>query len=231
MNVCLVSAFRNAARYVERYVAQVALLNARLRWRGDELVCIWGVGDSTDGTLQRLDEARLGTGLQRLVVNVSHGGPEYGSVVDARRFKQLAYVGNQLWAQIPADVDAVVHVESDLIWDVSTMLELLLALRGVPAVAPMVKRRAGSKAIFYDTWAARRDGIHFQNRAPYHPMLARNHAQLVQVDSMGSCLAMRGELAQGLHWPEEDVIVGVCRQINERGGSIWLHTDLAVWHE
>lgn len=232
MNIYMVSAFRNAARYVERAVMQAAVLSLKLSAEGHRLHCIWGEGDSTDDTRDQLAFACYGSGIRVKLVDVTHGGPEFGSVVDAQRFKQLAYVGNKLWAEIPASADAVVWVESDLIWDASTLVRLVESLERVPMVAPMIlRRRPGGLPLFYDTWAARKDGDHFRGRSPYHPALKRSHAELVEMDSVGSCVAMRKGVSEGLEWPEEDVIVGLCRQWRERGGSVWLHTGLAVWHE
>lgn len=232
MDIYLASSFRNAARYVERHVMQTALLSLKLSAMGHRLHCVWGEGDSTDGTREALAFAAYGSGVRAKLVDVSHGGPEFGSVVDAQRFRQLAYVGNKLWAEIPADADAVVWVESDLMWDASTLVALVEASEQAPVVAPMVLRRAlGAPPLFYDTWAARKEGQHFRGRWPYHPALKRAHAELVEMDSVGSCVALRKGVGVGLHWPEEDVIVGLCRQVRERGGSVWLHTGLAVWHE
>jgi hypothetical protein len=50
------------------------------------------------------------------------------------------------------------------------------------------------------------------------------------LDSAGSVLAMHGDLARGLHWPEQDVVVGLCRGIYAAGGSVWLDRELTVWH-
>lgn len=224
MNITLISAFRNAERYLSQYMNQVADLVSGLSLRGDHVTLIWGEGDSTDRTLERL-QSYVRFGYPAKIVNCTHGGPVYGSVVDAKRFKQLAYVANRMLICIPDDADVVLMVESDLYWQAETLLALLDRLQDVPCVAPMVMER--SSGGFYDTWAFRRNGVRFTKFAPYHPDIGEG---LLQLDSAGSCLAMNAVLARQLIWPEEDVIVGLCRQINALGASVWLDPGLTVYH-
>lgn len=225
MKITIVSAFRQASSYIERYCEQMDGLQSLLLGRGDSLRLVLGYGDSSDGTDAMLyDEC-----LQRFdchLVDVSHGGPYFASIEHPQRFKQLALIGNKLWAQIPFDADVVALVESDLIWQAVTLLALMNHLSVYPAIAPLIMdlRPWGR---FRDVYAFRRNGERFTNYPPYHADL---NGEVLQVDSAGSVLVMRGNVARGLCWPEEDVVVGVCRQIYERGGAVYVDPALKVIH-
>lgn len=230
-SITLVSAFRDSMPYADRYLRQVAGLYELLAKRGDTLTCVWGEGDSRDATPVAL--ATVAADHNATIVDCTHGGPAYGSVEDERRFKQLAFVGNQLWAAIPETTDVVVYVESDLIWSAATLLALIDATAVWPAVAPMVMHDrdpglyAGDGPFFYDRWAFRRGGVKFSNEPPYHPDIC-GHKPL-QLDSAGSCLALRWRLAQWLYFPP-DCFVGFCRLLYEREASLWLLPSLIVRH-
>jgi len=225
MNITLCSAFRNAEKYLKRYFNMVGHLDNYLNDRGHTLWCVWGEGDSTDGTYKAL--TKHAGGLPFIVYNVdcSHGGPVFGSVESAERFKQLAGVGNLILQHVPLDTDAVVWVESDLTWQPEMLIALIDRLQYLPCVAPMIMEK--STGGFYDTWAFRCNGQHFTKHYPYHTDL---HDDLLQMDSVGSCVAMLGDIAKRVRFPEEDVFVGLCRQINALGESVWLDPALTVWH-
>jgi hypothetical protein len=212
----------------------VEALRSALAMRGDTLTCLWGEGDSTDGTLARLTElTRL---FDARVIDVTHGGPAFGPVVNMQRFRQLAYVANTIWEQLPADMDAMVWVESDLIWEAETLLRLIDRLATYPAVAPMVldslpATGAQANHTFYDTLVFRRNGVRFAKPLPYHADVPAANGGMLRVDSAGSVLAMRAEVARGVYVPIEDVLIGTCRMIYEQGGSVWVDTGLTVWHQ
>ncbi len=246
--VTLCSAFRDSVRndQLDRYLDQVWELHEYLAARCEILHCVWGEGDSTDGTRARLQKAANAWGKRQgargkngvtdcpapfppapcpLIVDCAHGGPAYGSVEDEQRFHQLAYVGNQIWAAIPEETDVVIYVESDLIWSAPTLIGLLDATAIWPAVAPMVLDSPPANT-FYDVWAYRRNGVRFTKQPPYHPEIS---SKPLQLDSAGSCLALRWQVAQWLHFPE-DCFVGFCRLLYERESSLWLLPNLTVYH-
>lgn len=237
MNVVLCSAFRNSASYLPRYANQVLCLLAALGNQGHMLTCLWGEGDSHDGgrTLAMLEAASRQANAA--IIDVTHGGKPYGSIVNVQRFRQLAHVGNTVWAQIPADADAVVWVEGDLIWDAATLLRLIDHLDTFPAVAPMimdspprgVSPEYSAAETFYDTFCFRRNGRQFTKAPPYHADLPAMQ-RMVRMDAVGSCVAMRGNVARGVNFPIADVFVGLCAQIRAEGGSIWLDKSLTVYH-
>lgn len=230
MNITLCSAFRNSTSYLLRYFCQIAELMQALDDRGDSMNLVVGEGDSTDGTLSMLHELK-GPDFDIVhLVDCTHGGTEFGSVASPERFRQLAYVGNCIWAAILPDTDAVLYVESDLIWSADTMLKLIDRLQEYTAISPMIYlRRDGYPAdAWYDIWATRKDGKNFGHLRPYHTCY--NAATPFLVDSTGSCMAIRGELANQLVWPD-DVFVGICRNIYDLGASVWIDPTLSVIHE
>lgn len=234
MNVTLCSAFRNASGYIGRYFHQVSDLENSLFLRGDRLSAIWCEGDSTDDTWRILNNFCEGAGnitdslYASCLFQHAHGGADFGSIVNAERFANLADVWNAIWQRIPDNADAVLFVESDLVWEPETMLALLDDLAHVPAVAPMVMHGGFKPNAYYDSWGYRKDGERFKRYPPYFdgwPV-----TELAPIDSAGSCIAMRGDLARQLTWPAEDVCVGVCRQIYEHGGSVWLDPTQEILH-
>lgn len=226
MKITLASAFRNSTPYLNRYLAQVDALQEKLNDQGDSLTCLFGEGDSIDDTLAELRQL---TCEYDTIIDCTHGGAEYGSIVSYERFKQLAYVANKIWSAIPTDADAFLWVESDLIWDANTMLMLLDRLNNYPAVAPMVflHRHGWAQGTWYDTYAFRRDGVNFGHNRPYHEKW--KPGAMMRVDSAGSCMALRGDIARRIVW-DEAVFPGACKQIYKMGGSVWLDSSLAVTH-
>lgn len=247
MNICLCSAFRDSEPYLDRYVAQVDALGRMITARGDRFAMVWGEGDSEDQTLKRLILAAEGIPWPVRRVDCTHGGRRYGSVVAAERFRQLAYVGRQIFATVPPGADVVIYVESDLIWRPETMTGLIEHLipgvmadpvpysRPAPitAVAPpvLLNRRGWPPTSWYDTLAFVADGQHFTHRRPWHP--ATVGQTRIQLDTAGSCLAMRADWARlaGAQMGER-LLMGMCEQFREWGGSIWLDLTVpAVIHE
>lgn len=230
MNITLISCFRNSESYLSRYMNQVADLVSGLSLRNDHIDLIWGEGDSTDRTLELL-QAYVRFGYPARIVDCTHGGTkDYQGVINEQRFKELGYVGRCMWAHIPADADVVIFVESDIIWQPETILHLIDRLQDYLAVSPMIylRRQGWASHAFYDTWAGRKNGRHLEHYPPYCEGFDPDEP--FQVDSMGSCMAFRGDLARGLKW-DENVFVGISRQIYEHGGSLWIDPGLAIYHE
>jgi hypothetical protein len=225
MNITVCSAFRNAQAYVARYFEQIAALDRLLTQRGDTLALVLGHGDSTDDT----DTLLLHYGLidvPVLLIDCTHGGPVYGPVVDTQRFKQLAFVANRVLSAVDDDADAVVWIESDLIWEPGIVAELLNHLRWVAVAAPMVLDAPPAET-WYDTFAFIRNGVNFTKAPPYHADLGSG---LLRMDSVGSFVAIQADVARRLIVPDADVIVGACAQVRRMGNSIVLDSSLKAYH-
>jgi len=225
VNIAIISAFRNAVDSIDGYCNQMDALQAALARRGDTLTLILGHGDSIDDTDAMLHEECLHRFDARLI-DVTHGGLVFGSIEHPHRFRQLAHVGNTLLAHLPPAADVAGIVESDLVWDAKTMIALIDHLEDVPSVAPMIMDAPNS---FYDIFAFRKDGVRFTKHAPYHAALSGT-TELVQLDSAGSVLLMRGDISRQVRYAEIDVIVALCRDIYAHGDSVWLDKTLTVRH-
>ena len=229
MNICLCSAFRDSCEYLQRYLAQVTALDEVLHARGDKLSFVWGEGDSTDHTRRTLNAARFR--FNAVVVDCSHGGTVFDSVVVAERFRQLAHVGRCIFAEIPKTADVVVWVESDLVWQPETIVGLIDRLGDdVAAVAPSIilHRDGWPSNTWYDTHCYyTADGKHFKHRPPYH---VANTGGMMEMGSVGSCVAMDAVLARAVTI-DERVIMGICEDIRKMGGRIWYDPTLpAIVH-
>jgi hypothetical protein len=230
MNITICTAHRNALPHLPRYFAQIEGLQKLLTQRGDLLNLVIGYGDSTDGTEEWIFE-HCAYSIGARLIDCIHGGRRFGSIVNDERFRQLAYVANKMWANIPQDSDVAMLVDGDLIWEPETLLALIDHTKTYPCVAPMVlieksfNRRGEYR--FYDIFAFICQGTNFINQPPYHYAL---NGGMLQMDSVGACVAIRGDLARRVRFPEYDVFVGWCRQVRELGEAIFLDSRLSVFH-
>ncbi|HXU05425.1 MAG TPA: hypothetical protein VN903_30915 [Polyangia bacterium] len=223
MKIALGGMFRNSTRYLERYFRQVNDLADALGRRQHRLRLVLAEGDSTDTTWVELAQrTRI---FDAVLVKRDHGLRHWGSEDVPDRWRALSWVCNGILDHVTADIDALVYVETDLIWTPDTMLALLAHLEQVPAVAPMCF--AGEA--FYDIWGHIKGGINFGPFPPYHDDLLPPPA-LTQVDSAGSCLVLRGEVARCVRYGPDDLVRGLGRSIYQQGYSLWVDPALRVDH-
>lgn len=227
MNIAIGSAFRNAAHYVPRYLSQVAGLKTYLGEQHSVRV-IAVEGDSTDKTEGALMLSSMAKHISLKIVKHEHGQPWFGSTESPDRMKSLSAVGNAIFDSVDDEQDDVlVYVESDLLWDAKTITPLVnMALnreQGFDVFAPMIF--AG--AYFYDIWGYRKDGERFIPFPPYHPALVTG---LNPVDSVGSCLVMRSNVASACRIRNDYALVGWCEDARDKGYQIAVHTELRVDH-
>jgi hypothetical protein len=214
----LASIFRNSGRYVDRYVNQVKALRDHA-----DVTVIVGEGDSVDNTYDRLLDTDF------TVLKVEHGGPSFRSRDNVLRWRHLAAVCNVVWAAAVREHgdEPVVWVESDIIWDASTIVALVHDLRTVPAVAAM-SYRYEDPSEFYDIWGHVKDGTPFTRYPPYHAEIS--HQNLCEIDSAGSCFAIRADAVSAVEFAAADCVRGVGRSLRAAGFSLWLDPQLAVSH-
>jgi hypothetical protein len=156
---------------------------------------------------------------------IAHGGRKFGSVDHPQRWNQIATVWNTLLDKLPDDGAPMILVEADLIWDAETMMALLEDLElwhpDISAVAPQSLQQGR----FYDTWGYRHiDGGYFGSM-PVAPK-----ADLIQISSAGSCIAMKPEVYRNCRFGENDGIVGFWRDAHYKGFSLYLDPNLKVEH-
>lgn len=180
MNVTLCSIFRDSARYVRRYFDQIDALREHVNVR---VVGTWG--DCEDHTHDLLK------GRDIELYEYHHGGPHFGSVDHGPRWDNIAKVVRHTLDMVGDPGDALIWVESDLIWRPETMLTLLGDLDNVGAVAPMAMATSAQfdcgPERFYDIWGYRQDGQWFNAYPPYYRGEPDPNTGLVKIDSCGSC--------------------------------------------
>lgn len=228
MNVCLLSMFSSSTSYLERYFRQLTAFNSALRFEGHHLRLVLCEGDSQDGTWEALQRHVARCGIEAFLMRHHHGNTVYGSVEEPQRFKQLSRIWNEMLEKVHPSDDRVIIVESDLIWDVDTMMQLIwdsLSLGGV--VAPMVME---GQDRFHDVWAHRRHGERFTNEPPYHRDLAVMTGGIIEMDSVGSCLAMPAKVARTCRTTEEAELVGFCAEAKRAGYKVYCDTGLRIQH-
>lgn len=216
MRVALCSIFRDSEPYLDRYYGQVLSLRHALWDRGDLLTCIWVEGDSVDNTEDRLHQM---ASVRDFVGIYDHGGPSYGSVDLLARWRQLAPVCNATMDQVSQEDDAVIYVESDLIWDADTMVKLLDRLTEYPAVGGLVYHAAG---FFYDTYAYRLNGSRFG--ADFQPV----GSEPFQIDSVGSCIVMTGDVARSCRFGADTCLIG--ESLAAHGYELWVDPTCRIVH-
>lgn len=215
----LVSIFRDSAGYVDRYAEQVEKLRVAA---GERVFSVVAEGDSQDNTRELLRDA----GFNPLIVE--HGGPRFPSIDNPLRWRQIAVVCNTIWCAAIREAnpgEAIAYAESDLVWDAETLVALTERTKQFPAVATMSLHEGTDR--FYDIWGHVKDGIRFVPEPPYHPGL---DAPMVEIDSAGSCFAVRSNIAHHVEFSLTDCIRGVGRSLHKAGHRLMLDTTLAVYH-
>jgi hypothetical protein len=227
MRIALGSAFRNSAKrgQLPRYFAQVVALRDALAEDGHTLRLIAVEGDSDDSTPRDLFKLAERYVLSIEVVTRNHGCPWFGSTEEPLRMEKLSWVGNGILETVRDHDEVLIYVESDLLWTPETMLRLIKQLQpGIDVIAPM----PFAGAAFYDIWAFRKNGHRFGPFAPYHGELKQD--ELTVVDSVGSCLVMRAEVARQCRIIENYALVGFCKDVWRKGFTVWCDARERVQH-
>lgn len=224
MQVAIGSIFRDAEGYAQRYADQVAAL--REAAPEQTFRTILAEGDSQDNSYEVLKALFDGSVFKR-----AHGGPKFGSVDSAERFRQFSFVYEAVLERVLPTDEAFIYVESDLVWNPEVVLGLMRHLEKpeVDLVVPFISYQSR----FYDTWAFQGlDGVHFGCYPPYHvSMLSRGPNGLCELSSAGSCMVMRAEVARSCHFvPEELCCVGFCYHARSKGYRVWFDSSLTVYH-
>lgn len=223
----LSSIFRDSEKYVTRWVDQVATLQ---RVTGDPVHVVVAEGDSIDDTADVLAWALHGADFTSDLLTVNHGGPRFGPYDVEDRWAQIALVCNKVLDKVRSVInpnDEFVYVESDLVWSPDDIATLIADLDMFPAVAAMCMHGTTDK--FYDTWGHRKNGVRFDRNPPYHPDLD-SAGRFVEIDSAGSCFALRPRLATTVRFSSEDCILGIGRGVREAGEVLMLDREVEVVH-
>ena len=225
MNLVIVSFFRDSESrgQVQRFFQQVHdLKNAS----GFDIRVVAVEGDSRDKTPMAIIRHASMCGVPLELVTRAHGRRYFNSTEELERFEALSFVGNGGLEAVRQEDELVFYVESDLLWDAHTIIRCLAQVHpGMDIVSPLVF--AG--AAFYDVFAFRAGGQRFSPHPPYsHVLNGQNHP--VEVDSVGSCLCMRGEVARNVRIPGNEVIIGFCRVAREQGYHVFVDPRERIQH-
>lgn len=180
-------------------------------------------GDSTDNTPQEL--RRIATQDNRyIIIKKDFGTKHYPSIIHPIRMRILATSWNiALEAAIARQVDYIMILDSDLITPPNLLLRLLR--HNVPAVAPLLLLENSNR--FRDTWGYFGNKTHFTERYPYHKDFKHG---LFQIESVGAPLIKSKIITEGARFDCVDEIRGLCRNIRERGHSIYIDGTTSIWH-
>jgi len=233
MNLVIGSCFRDSSdEYMDAYFSRIYML--RQSTSSDVKIRLLLVeGDSVDSTTwvrlnRKLGEHNL-SGSQ--VILRDHGHPVYGSVATPERLSSFAYAANGIWENLEPSDDLLFYVESDIIWSPQTLAAMVQDLQPSNAdwsiIAPMVHEI--STGGFYDTWGFRRHGIHW-TKHDGHPTVDAGWQGIVEMDSVGSCLLIRTEVARQFRLTPEESLVGFCKLASQAGYRIGMDTRLEVEH-
>jgi hypothetical protein len=226
MRIAVGSAFRDCQDNVYAYVQRVSALRDLLG-PVHEVRMIAAEGDSSDQTRERLGYAARILGIDIEFVECSHGLRWFGSTEEPDRMRAMSVVGNAIFAGVNDQDDVLVYVEQDLVWEPQTIQALMhqaLDASIFDVVSPLVM--AGQ--CFYDTWGFRIDEDRFSPFFPYHRALCHDSGMPSLVDSVGSCLVMRAEVARACRIRNEYCLVGWCADARAKGYRIGVRTDLTV---
>lgn len=231
MRVVVGSAFRNCAGLqITRWHDQILALRTELRQKYYCYIRAIAVeGDSNDGGRTRAQLETLAAKSSVLgidLINCKHGGPHYGSIESSNRMRDLSKIGNAILSAVTDKDDILVYVESDLIWDSVTVAKLIdrVVANEADVIAPMVF--AGDH--FYDIYLFRKNGERFSPFPPYHAQLSRS--SLTTVDSAGSCLVMKAEVARQCRIRNDEALLGFCVDAHAKGYSIKVDPTLSIRH-
>ena len=244
MKVVVGSAFRNSGRATQqadgstqasRAVERVRKLGHAIGRQNVRMVA--AEGDSTDDTIDQLRAAADRYDVDLTIVDVSHGGPMYGSTEQPERMRLLSGVGNGIMRSVRDDDQLLLYVESDLIWTPSVVRDLAdivlpsmldgdeAKVHGMRIGAPIIM--AGPH--FYDVWGFRGlDGQRWGPCAPYHR--ERNPVGLTEVSSAGSCLLMPARAAMDAPPMTDGALVEWCTGARSIGYHIMVHPFATVRH-
>lgn len=226
MNIVLGSAFRNAAGgQIDRWTKQCKTLKDLC----SNFRVIAVEGDSTDYTRSQLVADCRRHNLNLSLITCNHGQRVFGSTEEAERLEALSQVGNAILSGVNQSDDILIYVESDLIWEAKTIAALIDTLMAceLDVVAPLIF--AGDN--FYDIFVYRGlDGERFSPFPPYHKHLTLSESLPVEVESAGSCLVMRAEVARKCKIRDNNALLGFCKDVGENGYHIFVDPTQRIYH-
>lgn len=200
LTIC--SIFRDSTSYLERYADQVVEVLAHF----PQSHLIWLEGDSQDGTPQALAALADRLAADVTLLTYDTGGPYWPSIDHSLRWQQLEACWNRNLRYLEPSA-LCICVESDLMWDWSTVARCLEGLASWDVVYPMLMKRGAGSEWFYDTNAFQRAGQHFSMHPPVIPdWEATSGERFVPVSTGGGLILTRYELLRQAQWRDNCVL-------------------------
>jgi len=188
---------------------------------------VWVVGDSSDDTYEQLVEVRNQVyGYRRIdIYNMDTGIVGEDPITRRRRLGQTA---NKWLEAVQDEDDYLLMHESDIISPVDVVEQFVnhAAVGRCPIAAWPILPVGENKAVFYDIWAYRKDGVMFTNNPPFHACYKADEA--FEIDSVGTCWMFEADDArQGARFGDEAVLT-LCRTLKTMGRTFWVDPKLIV---
>lgn len=215
------SIIRDGEGYLSRYYDQLRSLT-----NDYEIGLAICEGDSLDDTGEMIYRL-LPSELVLYAYNYSHKGPKFGSVDNPTRWENIAKTWNYMLNNIGnalEEYDYFCYMEADLIWNKETIDKLVEGMEDFDCIAPMSML---GENWFYDTWGHRSNGMNFSAIYPYHPYF-NNCLRYMPLESAGSCILMKAEVAQHCRLNLKDAMIG--HDIIKHGYSFVLDKTAIVNH-
>jgi hypothetical protein len=195
MRIVIVSAFRNMSTRITGYFRQVHALDEHIG-PAHSVRVVAVQGDSYDETELELAHMAELWQIPTEIITHEHGCKVFGSTEEPARLEALTGVMIAGMKAVQKTDDIMLYVESDLLWQPHQVGSIIdMADRRdeeLDVIAPLCM--AGEA--FYDIWGMRGlDGERFSPFVPYHADTAGKHDGLVEVESVGSCFAVRAAAA------------------------------------
>lgn len=226
-NLTILSFFRNSAGLqVQRFLGQVAALRAAAPHLAIHVNAVYG--DCVDDTATDLIVQAERRNLALSLIQYDHGGPVFGSTEGPERLNALTALGNAGLDSIDPEAELIWYVESDLIWQPSAVLDLIVRLeaRAEDCIIAPLTFAAG---LFYDVFCYRKNGARFAPFYPYHSEL--NHdGLLTPVDSVGSQFLTTGKVARACRMAPGTVLMGFCADAWAQGYPVYVDARIRVDH-
>jgi len=228
MRVTCLSMFNNATGYLPRYFEQMARLRAALQADGHYLQLLLVEGDSTDDTWPQMHSEVEQYHFHATMWQHHHGQPLRRGTGHPERLANLSRIWNEMLDGVSPHADVVVIVESDLVWQPETMLQLIQRSREDGGIhCAMVWLGDEGSDLFYDIYLYRRNGVKFLNDAPYHADLVMGEPLIL--DCAGSCLVMPGSIARAHRTTAREELMGLCNSARAVGHAVILDSDLSIY--
>lgn len=202
-----------------------------IEWPHNNLRVVVIEGDSKDNTYELLDKwDDLLSPLNDLtVIKYNLGVRKFASVVTSARFAVLSKIFNIGIDEALSDswTDFVLVMPSDVVFDCGIVYNLVK--HNKPHIAPMFWGARGDSFVFYDTWGFR--GMDGKNWGHFERGSIKMPTEPFQMKFAGGpAMIRRDVLDVGCRYTKDEVDNGLCRQIWDKGFSVWAAPNVEVYH-